>query len=256
MQGTGHLAKKDFPPHSGTGRICVLQSRPRPVYREVMRKLSGAILILALLFLECILYWHVQKLQHSENPDGTNIVVLFISIVFVAIVIGGIFAITIIPAIGEAVGGFFFSPNEEIEKSPYADAMVKVAHGDFEGAVEEYHAVFEANPDDTHCVSEIVHLYCDKLGNPDAAEQYVNNTLQREWPQEQAAFFASRLVDIYWKYKHDAASAINILSQIVETMPDTKYAANALHRIHEINRALADEEAGIRLNALPPGENA
>jgi tetratricopeptide (TPR) repeat protein len=210
-----------------------------------MRNLSRGIIVLALLFLEYALYKYAQKLKLDENADQSIVVVLFISIVVVAIIIGGIFTITVLPAIGEAVGGFFFSPNVEIEKSPHADAIAKVAQGDFEGAIEEYHRVFESNPADTHCVSEIIHIYCDKLNSPEIAEEYLTNTLQQEWPQEQAAFFANRLADIYWNHKHDAASARHILSQIAETMPETRYAANALHRIHELDRAVADEEAGI-----------
>jgi tetratricopeptide (TPR) repeat protein len=217
-----------------------------------MRNLIRGIVVLALAWLEFILYMQVKALQNvpPEEVNGTKIMMMFIAITFVAIIIGTIFALTVIPAIGEAVGGFFFAPNQEVEKSPYADAVVKVAQGDFEGAVEEYHQVFESNPEDTHCVSEIVHIYCDKLKNPDAAEQYLNNTLQHEWPQEQAAFFANRLVDIYWTYKHDATSARHILAQIAETMPESRFAANALHRMHELDRAVANEEAGIRLHSL------
>ncbi len=215
-----------------------------------MRNLIRGIVVLALLWLEVILYMHVKVLQKlpPEEVDGTKIMVMFLAITFVAIIIGTIFAVTVIPAIGEAVGGFFFSPNVEVEKGPHADAIAKVAQGDFEGAIEEYHRVFESNPADTHCVSEIVHIYCDKLNSPEIAEEYLNNTLQQEWPQEQAAFFANRLADIYWNHKHDAASARHILSQIAETMPETRYAANALHRMHELDRAVANEEAGIKLH--------
>lgn len=214
-----------------------------------MRTLTRSLVILALLWLEVILFLKAQELQRAEIVEGTKVVIVFLGIIFLAIVIGTIIATAVIPSIGEAVGGFFFNPNQQIEKGPYADAMACVAQGDYETAVEEYKKVAGRNPEDTHAVSEIVHLYCEKLGNPDAAEQYLSETLQKEWPPEQGAFFASRLVDVYWNYKHDAVNARHLLTQIAETMPETKYAANALHRMHEIDRALADEEAGLRLHA-------
>jgi tetratricopeptide (TPR) repeat protein len=249
MQGLGALAKKDFAPRAAAQFADCSRARA-PAILPAMRNLIRGIVVLALLWLEVILYMHVKVLQKlpPEEVDGTKIMVMFLAITFVAIIIGTIFAVTVIPAIGEAVGGFFFSPNVEVEKGPHADAIAKVAQGDFEGAIEEYHRVFESNPADTHCVSEIVHIYCDKLNSPEIAEEYLNNTLQQEWPQEQAAFFANRLADIYWNHKHDAASARHILSQIAETMPETRYAANALHRMHELDRAVANEEAGIKLH--------
>jgi tetratricopeptide (TPR) repeat protein len=226
-----------------------------------MSKLTRGLLILGLLWLEVVLFYYVGKIRDSENPDNTTLLLLFLGIVVIAIVIGTIFALFVVPAIGEFVGNFFFNPNQEIEKSPHSAAMAKIAQGDYEGAVEEYKKTLEETPDDTHALSEIIHLYCDKLHNHDAAELFMEDALQKEWPPEQGAFLASRLVDIYWIHKHDAARARHVLNQIVDTMPDTKYAANAAHRLHEIDRALADEEAGIRPPAtastapeLPPDE--
>ena len=134
--------------------------------------------------------------------------------------------------------------------------MAKIAQGDYEGAIEEYKkASLRRPPDDTHALSEIIgpSLYCDKLHDHDAAELFMEDALQKEWPPEQGVFLASRLVDIYWTHKHDAARARHVLTQIAETMPDTKYAANAVHRMHEIDRTLADEAAGIAPSAPAPG---
>jgi hypothetical protein len=52
-------------------------------------------------------------------------------------------------------------------------------------------------------------------------------------------------VDVYWNQKRDASRARHMLMQIAETMPNTRHAANAMHRLHEIDRALADEASGI-----------
>jgi len=221
-----------------------------------MRILARAIFILGLILLAVVLYRETQILRSSEFVDGTRIMVLFLAIIFIAIVIGATVAITIVPAIGESVGSFFFNPDQEIEKDPHADAMAKIAQGDYNGAIEEYTQAIENNPEDTHAISEIVHLYCDKLGDPHSAEELLSEMLEKEWPPEQSAFLASRLVDVYWNHEEDAESACHILRQVIETMPDTKYAANATHRLHEIERALGHGEThSLSLEEKPESES-
>ena len=210
-----------------------------------MRKVTRVLFILGLIWLEFILYKNVVHIRDSDNPDNTKLMVLFVSIIFVAIIIGVITALIIIPSIGEMIGNFFYNPNQEIEKNAHSDAMAKIAQGDYEGAIGEYRKNLEENPEDMHALSEIIHLYCDKLHDHDAAERFLEDALQKEWPPEQGAFIASRLVDVYWNHKRDAARAKHVLEQITETMPNTRHSANAVHRLHEIERALADEAARL-----------
>lgn len=219
-----------------------------------MPKLSRFIIIGALLLLEIVLFREAIKIRDSENPDNSKLIMLFVGILFGAIVIGVMVAMVVIPAIGEGIGNFFFNPNQEIEKNAHSDALAKIAQGDYLGAIEEYQKNLVENPDDTHAMSEIIHIYCDKLHDHDAAEHFLEDALQQEWPPEQGAFIASRLVDVYWNYRRDAARARHVLQQIAETMPNTRHAANAVHRLHEIDRALADESAGIVHYPLPSGQ--
>lgn len=222
-----------------------------------MRRLTRILFILGLLWLEYVLYNNVVAIRDSENPDNSKLVMLFVAILGLAIVIGAIAAISIIPSIGETIGNFFFNPNQQIEKNPHSSAMAKIAQGDYEGAIEEYKKNLAENPDDMHALSEIIHMYCDKLHDHDAAERFLEEALQQEWPPEQGAFIAARLVDVYWNHKRDASRARHVLQQIVETMPDTRHSANAAHRLLEIERTLADEAAGIAhppvQTGLPPG---
>ncbi len=221
-----------------------------------MRNLFRAIAIFGLLWLEILLYRQVETINHSENPDNTKIIILFGAIIFIAVVIGTIAAVVIIPSIGEVIGNFFFNPSQEIEKNPHSNAMARIAQGDYEGAVGEYKKNLEQDPNDMHAFSEIVHLYCDKLHNYDEAEHFLEEALKQEWPPEQGAFIASRLVDVYWNHRGDAERARHVLMQIAETMPNTRHAANAVHRLKEIDRALADQAAGIVHRTATPAESA
>jgi len=214
-----------------------------------MRPLIRGFVILGLLWLEFILYRNVNR--HDAGGDSTGIVVGFASIIGVALVIGAVVAFMVLPSLGEAVGNFFFNPGGEIEKSPYSPALAKIAVGDYEGAIREYHAILKENPEDMHAVSEIVHIYCDKLGDHDTAEKFLTDALQSEWPADQGAFIASKLVDVYWNHKRDAESARHVLNQIAESMPDTRHSANAVHRLNEIERALAGEAVDLTLHARP-----
>ena len=216
-----------------------------------MRYLTRGLFLGGLILLEVVMYHQVVEIRDADNPDNTKLLVLFAAILFVAVVIGTIIAVAVIPSIGETIGNFFFNPNQQIEKNPHFDALAKIAQGDYEGAIADYKKNLAEDPHDMHALSEIVHIYCDKLHDHDAAEKFLEESLQQEWPPEQGAFLASRLVDVYWNHKHDATRARHVLLQIAETMPDTRHAANAVHRLHEIDRALADQAAGIIHRPVP-----
>jgi len=53
---------------------------------------------------------------------------------------------------------------------------------------------------------------------------------------------ANRLADVYL-LQDDPLRAREVVTQIAETLSGTKYGANALHRLHEIDRSL---ETGVR----------
>src|SRR5690606_31905460 len=112
-----------------------------------------------------------------------------------------------------------------------AEALAKTARGDYEGAVAAYKKVVGKTPTDTHAISEAVRLQCDKLEDPNGAAAYLEHLLQNEWPMDDAAFLANRLVDVYWNYLQDADRSRPILEQIMSDMPETKHSANAAHRL-------------------------
>lgn len=203
-----------------------------------MRILFRLAIVIVFAALTWFLFSTAREMQGAEQPDHSKIILCFAGIVLLAVLGGSVLAFSVLPAAAESVGNAFFSPNEEIEKSPHSDAQAKMAQGDFPGAIEEYRRAFEADPSDTLALSEIARIYCERLQDFDLAAAALEQALQNEWPHDQAAFLASRLVDVYWKYQHDAVRARPVLIQIVESMPETRHAANATHRLLEIDRAL------------------
>jgi tetratricopeptide (TPR) repeat protein len=196
----------------------------------------------ALIYLAVIFFFDARHEMKKESPDMGKIVLYFGGVVLVGGAAGIMFVLYVLPTVGDAIGGAFFSPNEKIEKAPHAEAMSAIARGDYEAAVQEYLKAFEADPHDTHALSEMAKIECEQLGNPEAAADLLEQALGREWTPEDATFLTSRLVDVYWKYQHNARDARALLMQIIETMPGTKHSANAQHKLQEIERALAMED--------------
>lgn len=189
-------------------------------------------------YLLFVLVSELRVVMSAEPPDWGRVTPLFGVLVLTGLALGVAVALILLPALGEKAGSYFFSPDARIEKGPHADALAKVAQGDFEGAIEEYGRAFEKDPTDTHALSEIVHLYCDKLQDHAAGAAFLENALTQEWPAEQGAFLAARLADLYW-HQGDAPRARELLVQIAEAMPESQHAANAMHRLREIEHALA-----------------
>ena len=207
-----------------------------------MRTLSGMLIAATLAYLCVILFGEARTAMAAENPDQSRVVMLFGGLVLVGLVTGGVIVVVFLPAFGDWVGDFFFNPNQQAEKAPHADALAAIARGDYEQAIAEYRKCVERDGTDTHAVSEIVRLYCDKLGDPVSAESVLEEALAQDRTHEDAAFLSNRLAEVYWNHQHDARRARELLLQVVETFPNTKHSANAQHRLQEIERQLATED--------------
>ena len=218
-----------------------------------MRIFPRIIIVAALLGALFLLIEHVKALQDA-GIDSSKLVTFYFAILGLVVVTALVFCVTMLPLMGEFIGNFMFTPNEKIERSPHADALAKLAAGDFPGAVEEYREVFADNPQDTHAASEIVRLYCDKIEDPEAAAGFLVEALSvPDRTPEEIAFLSQRMVDVCWLHQHDAIRARAILIKIAEDMPETREAANALHRLQEIDRAVNESEFLAQDDSATPG---
>jgi outer membrane protein assembly factor BamD (BamD/ComL family) len=197
---------------------------------------------LALVWLTVVIFLEARTEMKKEHSDGGKAVLYFGGVVLAGGAAAVLLVTAILPTVGDAIGSVFFNPDEKVEKSPHAGALTAIARGDYETAVQEYLTAFGNDPHDTMALSEIVRLECEHLDNPDAAADMLEQALEREWTQEDAAFLTVRLVDVYWKYQHKVREARALLMQIIETMPGTRHAANAQHKLQEIERQLAMED--------------
>ena len=207
-----------------------------------MRSPIRTILFVILLVLAFVLFHNARAAWGSPDVAPSTILGLFAGIVVLGVGIAILFVTTILPEVVESVANLFFNPNEKAEKDPHSDAISAVALGEYEEAIEAYRVIYENDPTDTMALSESAKIYCEHLDNPAAGAELLEEALKKEWPADSVAFLSTRLVDIYWKYQHDGRSARALLLQIMEAMPETRHAANAGHRLQEIDKELALED--------------
>jgi tetratricopeptide (TPR) repeat protein len=194
------------------------------------------LLFAALGWLAFILFQEAQAVNAAPDGDPSKIVLLFGAVVLVGGLAGVLFVIMVMPSIGDAIGNFFFQPNQTSTPDPHAHAQSAMARGDYAEAIEEYQKAIGHEPDDLLAYSEIAKIYCDHLGDSAAAAETLEEAMQREWAPDDAAFLTSRLAEIYWRHQHDAARARELLQQLIDVLPGTRHAANAQHRLHEIEQ--------------------
>jgi tetratricopeptide (TPR) repeat protein len=213
-----------------------------------MRIFTRFLFLGALAYLGVLLLLEGRKFYLDDalvQADPMKPFVYFGGVLIVGLIMATVISLSLVPAIGDAIGNIFEAPNQPLERDPRSIAQAKVAQGDYQGAMEIYVDIYEQNPRDSHAVCEIAHLYCDRLGQPENAISVLEQSLDCEHGQEEIATITTRLSEIHWKHFHDAERARNLLIHIAETMPETKYAANAMHRLHEIDRELAKEDTGF-----------
>ena len=206
-----------------------------------MRSPLGLIFGVALAWLSYILFNEAHGASNLD--DHTRVAMLFVGVVLTAVAAAVTLVVTFLPAIGDFFGNLFFNPNEKFDKAPHADALSAIARGDYEAAAEEYLKIVNEHPEDTMALSELARIYCEKLENPQAAEQVIEDALAHEGAaMDDAGFLTIRLAEVYWKYQHDIRKARELLLGVIEDFPNTQHSNNATHRLQEIERQLATEE--------------
>jgi tetratricopeptide (TPR) repeat protein len=159
-----------------------------------------------------------------------------LAIIVLASVGGVFFVMVILPKLGDAVGTVMYSSGEQVTADSSMHAAAAMAKGDYEGAIEEYKKVITEKPGDPFPISEISKIYADKFNDPNRALTYLQAHLEsHEWAEDNAAFLMFRIVDIHTN-QHHLEEAKDILEQVVGNFPGTRHAANAKHKINEVEQ--------------------
>jgi len=175
----------------------------------------------------------LQDMRAADTSDGTQIMVYFLGFLATAIAAGILLALTLLPAIGDLLGSSVYGSNEQIEADPHREATACMARGEYEEADRAFCRIIEREPDDSLAVTELVRLRLEKLNDPDGAARALEQALEQEWPADEAGGFAIKLGDVYAE-QQDNERAQAMWQQVVDSMPNTRHAANANSRLKKL----------------------
>lgn len=141
-----------------------------------------------------------------------------------------------LPALVGRVTEEMIGSTAEVDPDPLDAAREAVADGDFSDAIAIYHKHLLDNPGDRAALLEIVKLQRTHLKSPALAV----NTLEEgvtdfDWEPDDRAFLMFRMADIYDEDLEDQDKVIEVMKKVVETLPGTRHAGNATHRLRELN---------------------
>ncbi|MEM7386727.1 MAG: hypothetical protein AAF514_17455 [Verrucomicrobiota bacterium] len=186
--------------------------------------------------------------------DLENIPTLFILYSAASVIGAALFATVILPKLGDAASTAVFSSGEKVEEDPYAKAHIRIAQGEYVSAINTFQDIF-ANQEELERrpIVEIAKLQLEKLEDPEAAAHTLKHALtQRDWEEEDAAFLLGRQAEIVADHLNDKDRSIEILKEIIERFPDTRYSANATHKLKEIDPTLVAKAKPTPTNPEPP----
>ena len=158
----------------------------------------------------------------------------FILSFFTAGYVGISFVVYILPAIAHKFTHAVYDSGEQVEADVLHDARVKLAQGDYEGAMAAFRQGAEADPTNRMPWIEISKIQKDQMNDPQGAVETLRAALvAHEWAENDAAYLLFRLAELYDEQLADRDSAVAIMEQVVGQFPGTRHSANARHKLHE-----------------------
>jgi TolA-binding protein len=187
--------------------------------------------------------WRAEgKLAESEQPTDAlvppskvqNAAKLLTYFVILAAGVGFVTLKWIIPMLGDALNSATFAAND---KSPYTKATDLITAGKYHEALAAFQKLASARPTDKVPVMEMYKLNMGRFQDSDGAIETLRSALERPWPEEDTAFFATKLANLYYEEKGDISAAKQVYEFLISAHPDTTTAANAAHKIRELEEA-------------------
>lgn len=178
-------------------------------------------------------YLHIQigEIEGDGDRVGSYMVLYMVGGAVLALLA----AVFFIPVIGDKVGQYFYSAPEPVVPDAGSKARALEAQGEFEEALQAYLKLAADNPEDRLPWVEAIRIARERLEDSPRAVELIKTALDREWEVDDAAFFLFRLAEIHELDFGDEEMAASLLRQVIETFPDTRHSANAIHKLREWN---------------------
>ena len=171
------------------------------------------------------------KMNSIEGQRTFNgILLAFLS----AGLIGIVFVTQVLPAIAQKITHAVYDSNEQVEQDAFHDARVFMAQGEWESAIESFKAAAVQDPLNRMPYVEIAKIQKMHLEDPAAAIATLREAVEgQEWQENDAAFLMFRLAELYDEDAGDRESAVAIMEQVMEQLPESRHSANARTKLHE-----------------------
>lgn len=194
------------------------------------RSLLLRLISLSLAFVVCAIAY-----QRTSSMEENSQLIWRIPIFVIGGAVLALMAVAFfLPTIGDRVGQFIYSSPERVEPDPGSKARALVAQGDYEGAIEAYLDLAAQMPQDRLPVVEAMRLAREKLHDPRKAIEIIEEAVNdREWPEEDAAYFLFRLVEMHEDDLQDRTAAAVYLQHVVKNFEGSRHAANAIHKLRD-----------------------
>jgi outer membrane protein assembly factor BamD (BamD/ComL family) len=171
-----------------------------------------------------------------QSKDGEKTFEGILLTFLTAGVVGIFIVVFLLPLIVQRMTNAVYDSGEMVEKDVMHEARVKLAQGDYEGAIVSFRAAAVTDPLNRLPWIEIAKIQKDHLADSPAAISTIRYALETHaWEVDDAAFFMFRLSELYDQEVGDRASALSVMQQVIEQFPNSRHSANASHKIHEWN---------------------
>jgi tetratricopeptide (TPR) repeat protein len=192
-------------------------------------------LLLRLVSLLLVLVLCAIAYQSTNSMDEARQLIWRIPIFVIgAGVLGVMGVLFFLPAMADRMAQWFYSAPEKVEPDAGSKGRALIAMGDYAGATDAFLEQAKQMPTDRLPVVEAMRLAREKLRDPARAVAIVKEAIEtRDWPEDDAAYFLFRLVELHDDELQDAATASAYLQEVITRFPGTRHAANAAHKLRE-----------------------
>ena len=193
-------------------------------------------IIISVLLLVVLSTWMNVRAAEKEG-DPTGVLSWLPVMLVIAIYCGIVFVLYLLPNIASSAATSVLSSNARVDDDPLRDARAAHARGDYEDAIKSYqkaidNADIETSEPDRLPWVEIAKIQHDILHDPYASVQTLQKALtSQEWSPNDSGYFMTRMAEIYSEDLANKEQSRKIFEQIIEKLPDSRFSANAAHKL-------------------------
>jgi len=179
--------------------------------------------------------WGSTDVSGSRAAMAEGMIRVAVPLLASAVYGAGLAIIYGLPALAGRVTEEMMGSTAEVDHDPMSDARSAVEEEDYTEAISIYHEVLTDDPGNRRALVEIARIQRECLESPALAASTLEEGLKDyEWESNDRAFLMFRMAEIYEEDVKSPDRVKAILKEVVEKLEGTRHAANAAHKLHEM----------------------